>query len=312
MIDTFRVILKYHDFESTNSESDGGRVLANLALNTCKVTESSAMPVLWLLQNFCTYLPRDRGTAYYLLGCVFFNHGLRPFSSELLSTIISLYNPILKETFQSQSIQSVHFWGHFCLSERMLEDAFRQMGDLKNEILECRSQNMKIGLAITFYAMRRSWSFFILRDLLDKLNVDTSSFVERQMQGCWTDIHRRWNAHTLMALFEYEFKPVQGYGNDLSDSEHPLLASRLKETWWCKNVEKIRRGLTPDQQPKTIFWAESEESFEVYSVRVVNEEMMDTLDPLLSNSHDIDPDLYLDLPNELFSKMKTKASSTVS
>lgn len=65
-----------------------------------------------------------------------------------------------------------------------------------------------------------------------------------------------------------------------------------------KNVEEIRKGLTPDHQPKTIFWAESEESFDVYSVRVVNEEMVDTLDPHLSDSHDIDPDLYLDLPSE--------------
>lgn len=65
-----------------------------------------------------------------------------------------------------------------------------------------------------------------------------------------------------------------------------------------KNVEKIRKGLTPDHQPKKIFWAESEESFEVYSVSVVNGEMLDTLDPHLSDSHDIDPDLYLDLPSE--------------
>lgn len=50
MIDTFRAILEYHDFESTSSESNGGNVLANLAFNTCKIMESSALPILWLLQ----------------------------------------------------------------------------------------------------------------------------------------------------------------------------------------------------------------------------------------------------------------------
>lgn len=98
MIDTFRAILQNHDFESTCSEIDGGSVLANLAFNTCRVVESSAMPILWLLQNFCTYLPLDRRTTYYLLGLVF-DQELHPVQSEILSSLISFYTPAFKETF---------------------------------------------------------------------------------------------------------------------------------------------------------------------------------------------------------------------
>ncbi|MCJ1267326.1 hypothetical protein MMC22_007211 [Lobaria immixta] len=151
---------------------------------------------------------------------------------------------------------------------------------------------------MTFYAMKTSWSFLMWRGLLNKYNVDISGFVNGKVLVCSTDAHRRWNAQTFMALFEYKFKPVYEYGIERSHPMQLLLTSRLKELRWCKNVEKIERGLHPDRQPKKIFWAESEESFEGYSARVVNEEMMNNapLDPHFGNPYAVDPDHSLDFP----------------
>lgn len=298
MIDTFRTILEYHDFESTSSESDGGSVLANLAFNTCKVMKSSAMPILWLLQNFCTYLPPDRRTGYYLLACVFFNHGSLTFNSELLSSIISFYTPAQRKFFLSQCCGAVKCMRCCYSSERVLEEMLRHTGCLKNGALTFSSQYIKLGLVMTLNAMKTSWSFFVWRSLLNKFHLDTSSFVERQMRVRSTDNHKGWNTQTLKVLFGYEFKPVRGYVNEYSHCQNPRLAFQFKELWWCKNVERIRRGLAPHRQPKKICWAESEDSFEDYSTHIVNEEGINALNPCISDPHAVEPDDYPDMPSE--------------
>lgn len=180
----------------------------------------------------------------------------------------------------------------------MVEEAFRQTRDLKNGILNFTNRNMRIALVVTFQSMRTSWSFFKWRGLLNKFHVDTSSFIERQLQVRSTDLHKGWSSQTLMALFDYDFEPVNGYGNNFARCQYPLLASQLKETWWCKNVEKIRRGLTPDLQPMKIFWTESNDSFECYSARVVDEEMIGVMDPHFSGPCALKPDQHFNLPSE--------------
>lgn len=181
---------------------------------------------------------------------------------------------------------------------RTYEEIFRHIGCLRDGTLDFSGQYMKLGLVITLNAMKTSWSFFSWRGLLNKFHFDTTRFIERQMQVLSTDIYRGWNAQTLKALFDYEFKPVREYGKDYSHCHHPLLAFRFKEIWWCKNVEKIKRGLTPDRQPKKIVWVESEDSFEDYSAHIVDEELINTLDPHFSNPHALEPDQYHDLPSK--------------
>lgn len=118
------------------------------------------------------------------------------------------------------------------------------------------------------------------------------------MRDCSTNIHKEWNTQTLKALFGYKFKPVRRYVNEYSHCQYPQLAFQFKELWWCKNVEKIRKGLAPNWQPKKICWAESEDSLEDYSAHIVNEEQINALDPCISHPHAVESNDYPDFPSE--------------
>ncbi|KAI9877747.1 MAG: hypothetical protein M1830_002943 [Pleopsidium flavum] len=260
VIDTLWVILEHYDIEPATADDDDGEVLGSLIYSAYFKAAFSTAPILWLLINACAYIPTKGSAASWLMDCAV---ALQASDLDLLKLLLNLDNGAMIEQFETCAMIAVFYLRLSTFPEQMFKLLIQRCGTLQNE-----APIFSDGWApvLTAYAMETSMSFSRWRTLLKEYNVDLPSYIEQQMEDGAYMRNLGWSEETLMALFNYHFEPVNG------DEHYAWIRGlyKRKERWWCKNVEKIKRGQTPDEQPAEVVWEETREQFRYYAARLLD------------------------------------------
>jgi hypothetical protein len=96
-------------------------------------------------------------------------------------------------------------------------------------------------------AMSTSLSFSRWRGLLREFQYSIEDVAEHETKNGMPLADQGWTATSLLELLYYEFEPTEDSTDSVSDPPYSSLFS--VEVWWCVNVERFRRGLTPLPQP---------------------------------------------------------------
>ncbi|KAI9876025.1 MAG: hypothetical protein M1830_007522 [Pleopsidium flavum] len=261
VIDTLRVILKHYDIESATADDDDGQDLRLLALKTIFKSAFSTAPISWLLQNVCTYILKNGYALDMLMSCA-----VQAPEPDLLKLLLKLDNGAMIGHLVTYAIIAVPYLRFSAFPEQTIKLLIQRGGTLQDEAhIFCDGW----ALVLTAYAMETSMSFFRWRTLLKEYNVDLPSYIEQQMEDGAYMRNLGWNKKTLTALFNYHFEPVNG---DEHYERYEWICGLYehKERWWCKNMEKIKRGQTPDEQPAEVVWEETLERFSDYGARLLD------------------------------------------